>query len=300
MQSFPFPVLLITAALCGITFLAARSGDSQREHEIARLGQRLDALAVADAVSPATAPDDRQVDEALAEMRSRIARLESSAERRAIPPEAIAATETLPVPVEEPAARSDPARRKEFMDLFAKVIGADSSLRGTLEEQERFFALARESGIVDDILAELEARVAANPSDLDARMELSQAYTAKLMTVPGGPEQGIWGARAEEQWAEVAQRDPARWDAHFALGNNFSYYPDFMNKTGEAIASLERALEIQRTITPEPAHVQTYLSLARMYERKGKTEQARTLLQSGLHLHPGDAGLAAALADLEG
>jgi hypothetical protein len=40
--------------------------------------------------------------------------------------------------------------------------------------------------------------------------------------------------------------------------------------------------------------VQSYLSLARMQQRKGVREQARAVLRAGLRLHPDDARLEAA------
>ena len=42
-----------------------------------------------------------------------------------------------------------------------------------------------------------------NPRHEEARMGLADAYVAKLLTVPGGPERGIWGMKAEKQWQTI-------------------------------------------------------------------------------------------------
>jgi tetratricopeptide (TPR) repeat protein len=122
---------------------------------------------------------------------------------------------------------------------------------------------------------------------------------AKLMTIQG-PEQGLWGSRAEEQWREVSLRDPDHWGAAFALGQNYAYYPDVMGKTDEAIAHLERARAIQERAQQGQEHVRTYLSLARLYQRKGDLEGARSVLRAGLRYHPGEEELGAALDGLGG
>ena len=207
------------------------------------------------------------------------------------------------VPSEEPSAASDPAAKQaeldELKDLLASVIGFDYDLKGSEEEIQRFFALARGSDALAELLGELEAAVAASPEDLQARMDLADAYVAKLMTTAHGPEQGVIGAKAEGQWREVVARDPGHWAANFALGNNYSFYPDVMGKTPEAIAYLEAARSIQEKLDPTPEHVRTYLSLSRLYLREGRKAEARAVLEEGLRHHPGNAEILAELERLD-
>ena len=158
--------------------------------------------------------------------------------------------------------------------------------------------MARGTGLLDEMIADLEARVAAAPEDIDGRMELADTYIGKLMTI-SGPEQSLWGGRAEDQWRVVAGLDDGHWGAHHSLGTTYSYYPDVMGKTGDAILHLERARDIQRHMDPAPEHLQTYLFLARMYEREGKKEAARDVLMEGLQYHTGNAELGAALSRLD-
>ena len=129
-------------------------------------------------------------------------------------------------------------------------------------------------------------------------MKLADTYVAKLMTV-AGPEQGLWGGRAEEQWGRVVVLDDGNWGAHSALGTNYSYYPEVMGKGLDAIRHLERAREIQRDLAPLPEHVQTYLFLARLYAREEKKDESRAVLMEGLEFHYANQDLSSALSRLE-
>ncbi len=284
--------LALSSAALGLEL--ARSG---RNHELTR---RLDELA-RELAALANAPRPAPVDAApsnLAELESRVANLERAAERRPL------AGAVAPVPAAAPARGSaeekspapSSAERAEFEDLLARLIGSDYDLHGPDEEIQRFFELARGTGFLEEHLRALEERVAAYPGDLEARMDLAGAYVAKIMTMPHGPEQGVWGSKAEEQWRAVSERDSEHWAAHFALGNNFSFYPDVMGKTGEALRYLERARAIQEELAPAPEHVRTYLSLARLYLRDGRKTEARSTLEAGLRFHPGNEELLAELA----
>jgi tetratricopeptide (TPR) repeat protein len=195
------------------------------------------------------------------------------------------------------AGPDDEALAAEFAELLALGV-LDDDGRATPDQQARFWELARTTGALGDLIAGLEARVQAAPGNTESRMELADAYVAKLLTVPGGPERGVWGARAEGQWRDILAVDPGHWGANFALAENYSYYPKFMGKTGEAIDGMEKAKDLQQALAPQPDHVQTYLILSRLYLDQGDVAAARTALQSGLAYHPGDAELLAALEAL--
>jgi tetratricopeptide (TPR) repeat protein len=198
-----------------------------------------------------------------------------------------------PAPDAADAAAAADALREEFLALLAAGVLDEA---GTPEEQQRFWELARTTPVLAELIAGLEARVEAAPGDTGSRMQLADAYVAKLLTVPGGPERGLWSEKAEEQWRSVADADPQHWGARFALGENYSYYPAFMGKAGEALSYLSEARALQERRAPEPAHVQTYLLLARMQQQQGDGETARATLQAALSRHPNDASLLAALA----
>jgi tetratricopeptide (TPR) repeat protein len=186
----------------------------------------------------------------------------------------------------------------QFKVLLTKVLRSAMDGTATTAEQERFWKAARTTGLVNDTIASLETYVKTNPQDNSARMELGDAYVAKLLTVPGGPERGIWGMKAEKQWKDVVKQDPDHWDAQYTLAYNYSMYPDFLNKTDDAIAGFEQTLRIQERAQPKSQHAKTYVQLARMHGKKGNTNKAREVLELGQMRHPRDKEIAAALRAL--
>ena len=292
-------VALAALAWAGYRVHAADRSDLQE------LTDRLDRLADDGArPAPVAAAGTESVEElerVVDELRVRLANLETGSRRTAL---AVTTDEEQPTgepevadEAEEPGAPNDPGR-SEFDGILAKLIGNGWDFSDSRDDFERFLELARGTDYLDERLADLEHRVTTDPGDVEGRMELAQTYVGKLMTV-SGPEQGLWGGRAEDQWRAVVELDDDHWDAHSSLGTNYSYYPEVMGKTEEAILHLERARSIQRFRDPEPEHVQTYLFLARMLDREGKRDEARGALIEGLQYHSGNAPLEAALARLD-
>ena len=250
---------------------------------------------------------EARLERALAELGERLGRVEtglSESRARRVPVEAqpepavVGAVVEAGAPAAEPSQAIDATARREFEELLA-LFGTDYDFDGTPEQMQRFYELARK-GLLDRSIAELEAQVAADPGDLGARMQLADLYVAKIMTLPHGPEQGLWGDRAENQWRAVAERDPEHWGANFSLGHNFAFYPDVMGKTRDAIHYLEEARRIQENGSPEDEQVRVYLALSRLYSRQGDEDRARDVLEAGLRRHPSNAELLGALEDIDG
>ncbi len=227
------------------------------------------------------------------ELRMRVARLERP------PRVAVVEEATAPVAVApDDGAVGDAAHTAEFEALLSRMIANGWDFSRSSDEYERFLELARSTDLLDARIDELVACVAASPEDIELRLALARSYEGKLMTV-AGPEQGLWGGRAEEPYLAIVELDDGHWTSHAWLGTNYSYYPEVMGKTADALEHLERARELQRSMQPDLEHVRTYLFLARMYERDGKLDAARDALDEGLSVYPGNAELETALARLQ-
>lgn len=282
-------------------------GQAADRRAVRALEGRLEALAKETAQRAPPPPPQGAFEALAAEVASlgeRIARLEGGLARAPVAVEAASGTASQEAEVASRGAAGTPgaseeAERQELEELIGRIVASGWDFSGGgADAMQRFMDLARGSDLLERMIAEQEAQVAASPEDPTARMELADLYIGKLMTVGAGPEQGIWGSRAEEQWTEVVALDPAHLRAHASLGTNYAYYPDVMGKADEAILHLERAREIQRDVPPAPEHAQTYLFLARMYLRGGEREKARDVLEEGLRLHPDSSALREALAEL--
>lgn len=301
---------VLSAILCVLGLRevwGAERTDPALRVELASLGERIDGLAerfASEAAPSAGPPASSELVDAVSELRLRLDRVESAARRQPVAQEPAAGDALAGGAAGEPAdahGAGKPKRlrlaRDEFVALLGPVLAGSSDV--SPEEQARFWETARSSGYVDELVDELETSIARDPSDVGTRLELADAYVAKLLTVPAGPERGVWGMQAETQWKAVLELDPRSWDAQFRIAESLSYYPEFLNKTGEAIVGLEEARRIQEETVSEPRHAQTYLLLSRVYARDGRTEDALAALRDGLLRHPGNEELARALADME-
>ncbi len=236
------------------------------------------------------------VDERVGALERDLALARQAIERQAQALEAATLTPARPV---EPAAAPDAAReaekraaaKAEFDLLRKKVFSGEA----TAEESERFWELARTSGALAEVIQELAQKVEQVPADVNARMQLAQAYLAKLLSVPDGPERGTWAMRAEGQWQKVLELDGAHWEARYSLAVSWSYWPEQFNKTPDAIRQFEMLREQQTRMAPDPEQANVYLTLAMLYRKMGNHEKARGALEEGLARHAGHDGLKKAL-----
>jgi len=158
--------------------------------------------------------------------------------------------------------------------------------KASTEEQLAFWEQMRTSPEITDIIREQEQQTPLDSDDIDAHMNIAQLYVAKLVSVAAGPEKGLWAGKAEERWRTVLENDPTHWEAQHSVAFSLSMYPDFLNKTGEAITEYEKLLTIQREQEPQPQHARSYLELHRLYQKRGDPVNALDVLEEGLERFP--------------
>ena len=190
----------------------------------------------------------------------------------------------------KPPAKDDRAQvEAEIAELGDKFMRGEASP----DAQARFWKLLREHPeVLDGKIAALEKDVEANPRDIDKRMELARKwYLLKLLSVPDGPERGAWSLKSIGEYKKVLEIDPDHWGARFHLAFNYSQWPDFLNKTPDAIKEFETLRKVQERQTPDPEHAQTYLQLSKLYQKTGKADLAKEALDEGLRRFPDDEEL---------
>ncbi len=298
--------LLTLSAASAALGLSSFSLLSRRGEDVESLDRRIDTLqqsvrALEEPRANLGLPRAMPADDRLEDLARRVERVEFDLSQRTLAEPAAERSEPVQAPVANENDRRvlGPEELAAFERLLPEMLRfADDPGRAGSEEAERFWRTLRTTDAADALVAKLEAKVQHDGADLAARMDLADAYVAKLLSVPPGPEQGVWGARAEEQWNAVVERDPDHWGAQSALGQNFAMYPDFLGRTADSIRHLERARAIQEHGVIDPSQARTYSTLARMYQRQGRPQDAAEILRAGLARHPDDADLARALKDL--
>lgn len=165
--------------------------------------------------------------------------------------------------------------------------------KATPDEQLAFWDEVKNSGQLDDFIAKLKEATAAAPDDITTRLDLGLAYVSKIWSSPDGPAKGIWAGKAEQVWQEVLAIDPQNWEAQRNIAFSHSQYPDFLNKTGEAIKDYETTIAIQEKISePRDGFADSYLQLARLHIKNGDPASARATLEQGLAALPNNPALA--------
>lgn len=287
-------VLLAAAAFglgMAVTFQlgASRGLDSESDRAVAgldgRLGELMTALDKLDVSVARTRAAQQETRDAIDALALRVTALE----RHSGPPQAVerlasgvsTADEGVPVP-------------SAFRALFDRVMDIDGP-RPAPEEEQRFWEAARTTPLLAGVIAKLEEEVKADPENIATRMDLSRSYVAKLMTLPTGMEQGVWALKAEGEWQEVLTRDPAHWEAQYSLGVSWTFWPDYLNKTPDAIKALERSVQLQEAADARPEQADAYWYLSRCYVKQGNSQKAREVLDRGLTRHPGNDKLAQSL-----
>jgi tetratricopeptide (TPR) repeat protein len=200
----------------------------------------------------------------------------------------------------EPLASDEPEKTDGDLSEFERLRRKVFSWGATPEESLRFWELARTSDMLPRLIEQMTTAVEADPDNIPARLQLAQAYIAKLYTVPNGPERGAWAMRADAEWRKVLELDDTNWEARFSIAYSLSQWPKQFNKAPEAIKEFETLVAQQETMRPEPRQAQVYLQLALMYREQGNAKKAEEILRRGLERHPDSEQLAGALAPADG
>jgi len=170
----------------------------------------------------------------------------------------------------------------DVSDLIAALIH-DGEL--DFQNNELWQAL-RDSGRIDDVLAEFERMAREDPTNPDLQVAVGGAYLQKLFGVGNSPLAGELASKADAAFDRALELDETHWGARFTKAVSLSNWPAFLGKSGEAIRQFEILLEQQAQQAPQPRFAQTYLFLGNMYLQTGKSDLALKTWREGLAAYP--------------
>ncbi len=153
----------------------------------------------------------------------------------------------------------------------------------------------KNSGKLDQAIAELEQRATANPTVAGYPAALGQACLQKAGTLKDVREQGVLGLKADASFEAALNIDPNNWDARFWKATAMSYWPPQLNKGQEVVEQFLELVKQQETQPQQPHFAQTYLQLGDQYQKLDQAEYARQVWQRGAALFPNDAQFQARL-----
>ncbi|RYD19094.1 MAG: sigma-70 family RNA polymerase sigma factor [Verrucomicrobiaceae bacterium] len=194
-----------------------------------------------------------------------------------------------PTPVSDPMDERLGATPSDFAAKIRSVLKGEVSE----DEQLAFWQAVKAGGRLDELIDELKASNSDSPGDVQSRLDLGLAYVAKIWSMPDGPEKAIWAGKAEGVWKEVLAVEPSNWEAQRNIAFSYSRYPEFLNKTSDAISAYENTLTLQES-SPQPRkeYADSYLELARLQVRIGDPGSALSTLQRGAAAHPDSTSIA--------
>lgn len=187
----------------------------------------------------------------------------------------------------EDTAAAARERERSIADALAKL--EDPALSDAA--RQRLWKELFQAGLGDQVLAELEARAERDPNNPDARCDLAQAYLQKLFNVPMGPEQGLWGTKADKAFDAALALDDNHWEARFGKAVALSNWPAFLGKQPEAIKHFEILVQQQARQASQPHFVNTHLILGNMYMQAGQKDKALATWQAGAAQFPSNESL---------
>ncbi|MBI5433118.1 MAG: tetratricopeptide repeat protein [Planctomycetes bacterium] len=190
----------------------------------------------------------------------------------------------------EVAAQVAPSPAKRFVDAKSAVLELVAA--GGFDEQQGLWKEIREAGLLDQVVAEYEARAESDPKNPELKVDLGQAYLQKIFEAGQGPEAGKWAMKADKAFDGALALDTNHWEARFTKATSLSFWPPLFGKQGEAIHHFEILVEQQAGQASQSQFVQTHLALGNLYQQSGQLEKAKAAWQQGLALFPGDAELA--------
>lgn len=135
-----------------------------------------------------------------------------------------------------------------------------------------------------------ESLTAERPRAANAHLNLGFAFVDKVPTV-GSITQVILAQRALEAISEAVELNPT-WISLYSRGAAYLFWPKVFGRAPDAVADLERALEIvQRESEKRDYHVRTYIGLGDAYWKADQPDKARATWRQGLELFPASAQL---------
>lgn len=179
-----------------------------------------------------------------------------------------------------------PAQQKALAERFFKLGKAYSSGTATKEEAQELLRLSRDEGLMKLVVTDLEARIAENPDDLEARLQLVDVQSARVHSAESIVERAALRDGVRTQLGEVLKRDPDNWDARYISAVGISHSQRTPQGRAKAIGAFESLIKLQQGQPAEPRFAKTYGQLAGMHLQEKDVAKARAAVTAGLARYP--------------
>ena len=179
-------------------------------------------------------------------------------------------------------------------NVISKLVDALLTAKGSGQKHALFDQL-RQSGRLNEVIAELKQRMTQNPNDVEIPTTLGEAQLNRVRAIKeaGGDinEMGIMAMQADQSFNAALKIDPANYEAQLVKAISQTFWPAEPTRDGQVVQTLSSLIDRQETMTPQPGFAQTYLYLGNEYQKIGEQDKARATWQLGLQKFPSDPAL---------
>lgn len=148
-----------------------------------------------------------------------------------------------------PSTPADPGRASQI--TLNQAIESIVSPRSSHAQKEAAWKQLRESGKLDQAIADLEQRAASNVGMAEYPAALGQAHLQKCGTIQDVREQGILAMKADQVFDAALNLDANNWEARFTKAFAMSFWPTQMNQGNEGMQHFVTLIEQQESQTPQ-------------------------------------------------
>ena len=151
-----------------------------------------------------------------------------------------------------------------------------------------------QAGAYERCAAFFQALVEKHPKAPNAQLHLGYAFVDKI-PVEGAITQVLLANTALTHFGLALEMEDT-WLGRFTRGNSYLYWPAIFGRTPDAIADLERAIEIVKDKEQKPHHVRPWIGLGDAHWRLDEMDKARSIWSAALKRWPGNDLLQARLS----
>lgn len=154
----------------------------------------------------------------------------------------------------------------------------------------------RKDGHLDEVIAGLQQRMAANPNDPEIPTTLGEALLNKVKGLyeSGNADRnqmGILAMQADQNFNTALQIDPKNWEAQFVKCSSMYYWPASPDVDNQVVQRLSGLIDQQDGMPSQPEFAQPYIVLGNEYQKIGKEAEAEATWALGAQKFPGDPTL---------
>lgn len=179
---------------------------------------------------------------------------------------------------------------------FGKLIDKLISTNLSGADKHNLFEQLRKNGQLDQAIAALQQREAADPTNPEIPTTIGEAQLNKVRALHDSGDTdtsdlGILAMEADQNFNAALKLDPNNYEAQLVKSISMTYWPADPTRDPQVVQTLSSLIDQQGNMPANPDFAQTYLYLGNEYQKIGQPAQAMATWQLGLQKYPDNTAL---------